>query len=157
PDLVIRAVNAVTLDQANDVETTTLAAVVTGAGQGFTFTDANDLTIGTVDGVSGITTSDGAIAVSTTGGDLTVNDNVSAGAATIDLTAGGTEALFTNNAAVSNSGGNTIDIEADRMALGAAPTSTVTADDGGRVELDATSAGRPIDLGSTADPAGSLN
>src|SRR5207302_1282613 len=155
-NLAIRAVNAVSMPQANDVTTGALAADVTGAGQGFTFTDANDLTIGTADGLNGATTNGGAITVDTAG-NLTVNQNVSAGAATISLTAGGAESLLTSAAAISNSGGNTITIAANRMALGAAPASSITAAGGGRVILIATAAGRPINLGPTSDPTGSLN
>src|SRR5207302_2761174 len=81
-NLAIRAVNAVSMPQANDVTTGALAADVTGAGQGFTFTDGNDLTIGTADGLNGAITNGGAITVDTAG-NLTVNQNVSAGAATI--------------------------------------------------------------------------
>ena len=105
-DLVVRAVNAVTLTNANDVSANTLAADVTGAGQGFSFVNSGDLTIGTVDGVSGITTNGGAIAVSTTNGDLTVNQPVrtTASGGTITLSSTG---AFTSNAAgtVSTQGG----------------------------------------------------
>src|SRR5206468_12213076 len=60
------------------------------------------------------------------------------------------------SAAISNSGGNPIDIAANRMALGAPPTSSTTANNGGRVDLMATTAGRLIDLGPISDPTGSL-
>ena len=56
----------------NDV--TTIAANVTGAGNAFSYTDANALTIGTVDGINGITTNNGAITVTTTNGALTVSN-----------------------------------------------------------------------------------
>src|SRR5262249_12525617 len=62
-----RTVGAVTLNQPNDVQTTSLAANVTGANQGFTFTDANALTIGTVDSVIGITTNGGNISLTFNG------------------------------------------------------------------------------------------
>src|SRR5207249_4341253 len=76
PSLAIQAFGPVLLDQANDVTTGALAANIDGAGQGFTFTDANDLTVGTADGVSGIATNGGHITVDTTTGNLTVNQNV---------------------------------------------------------------------------------
>jgi hypothetical protein len=156
PDLAIRAVNAVNLPEANDVEATSLAANVTGAGQSFTFTDANALTIGTVDGLSGITTNGGAITVTASAGDLSVNQNVSAGSANVALTALGTDSFINNNAAISNSGANTITLQANEMALN--PGSSVSSPDGGaRVILEASTAGRPVNLGPTTDPNGSLN
>ena len=77
---------SVTLSQANDVAF--LAADLSGAGSSFTFTDANGLTVGTVDGIVGITTINGSIAVNTTSGSLTINQNVSSGTAAANLTAG---------------------------------------------------------------------
>lgn len=156
-NVAVSALDAVTLSQANDVTTGALAAAVVNIGQGFTFTDANDLTIGTVAGVVGITTNSGPIAVNTTAGNFTVNQNVSAGAATIDLTAGGGESVFTNSAAISNSGGNPINIAANRMALNGAAASAISAAGGGRIELGTASAGRPIDLGATTDPLSVLS
>jgi len=50
--LAVQAQTAVALNQANDVGV--LAALVTGAGHGFSFTNSHLLTIGTVDGVSGV-------------------------------------------------------------------------------------------------------
>ena len=79
------------MNQANDV--TTLAATVTGAGNAFSYNDANALTIGTVDGVNGITTNNGAITVATTNGALTVSNtpaapDVNAGTSTVALIQG---------------------------------------------------------------------
>ena len=65
-NLAVTSVGAVTLNQANDV--TTLAATVTGAGNAFAYTDANALTIGTVNGINGVSTNNGAISVATTTG-----------------------------------------------------------------------------------------
>jgi hypothetical protein len=154
-NLAIRAANAVVLGQANDVAGGSLAASVSGAGQSFQFTDANSLAIGTADGLSGITTNGGAVLVGTNTGDLTVSANVSAGPALIVLAAGGLDSIFTNAAAISNSVANPIAVQGDRMALAAG--SSITAAGGGRVVLEANTAGRPIDLGSAADPNGTLN
>jgi hypothetical protein len=156
-NLAIRAVNAVAMNNANDVTTGALAADVTAAGQGFGFTDANGLTIGTADGLMGITTNGGAIVVLANAGNLTVNNNVSAGAATITLTAGGLNHLFSNNAAISTSGGHMITIVGDQMALGASPTSSITAGGGGRVLLQEFTGGLPLNLGTAGDPTGALN
>jgi hypothetical protein len=93
PELAVRAVNAVSLSQGHNVGQA-LAASVTGAGQGFTFGQGfvTKLTVGSVDGLDGVTTNGGAVAISTTGidlagSDLEVDKNVTAGAAAIALTA----------------------------------------------------------------------
>src|SRR5439155_20942142 len=87
PNLAITSTNAVLLDQSNDVGT--LGIVVSGAGQSITYRDRSGLTIGSVDGVRGLTTSGGAISVVTTTngapGSLIVNSPVNAGAAPITL------------------------------------------------------------------------
>jgi autotransporter-associated beta strand protein len=151
PHLAIRAANSVIMDQANDVLDATLAAVVSGAGQGFTFTDVNDMAIGSVDGLDGVTTLHGAIVVLTFNGSLTVNQNVNAGVASIDLAAGGSANTLANCAVVSNAGDNPITLLADRMVL--AGGSSVFADDSGRVILEPSSMSWAIDVGSITDTA----
>src|SRR5262249_12785752 len=123
----------------------------------FTFVNAGDLTIGTVDGIVGVTTNDGAINIQTLSGNLTVNNDVSAGAATIRLVANGLNRLFSNNAAISNSGGKTITIAADQMALGPSPASSISDVGGGRIILQEGTGGLPINLGTSSDPTGQLN
>jgi hypothetical protein len=145
--LRLQAGAAILLNQANDVDT--LSAAVSGMGTGFTFVDADDLAIGTVAGQSGVTTVGGNVNISTTLGNLTVNQGINAGAATIDLTAGGANSTFTNNAAISNTMANSIDVTADRFALAGGTIATGS----GRVRLDAFSSGRLFDLGSTTDVA----
>ncbi|MDB5307830.1 MAG: repeat protein, partial [Gemmataceae bacterium] len=109
PNLVIHAVNAVTMDNANDVTTGDLEAQVVGAGQGFRFTDKNDLAIGAAGSSMGISTNGGAIAVTATAGTLTVNTSVSAPAGTATLSAG-TDLLIAPGASVSASGAVTLNI-----------------------------------------------
>jgi hypothetical protein len=152
--LAVQAVNAVVLDQGNDVAQA-LAASVTGPGQGFTFTQgsANTLSIVSVDGVTGITTNGGAISVITTGSGLQVNTAINAGSAPITLTAGGTDNLLSISAIVNNGGANAITLTGDRMDIEATITNTST----GRVTLQPSSANQPINLGSALDPTGSLN
>ena len=58
-NLAVQATGNVTLTNANSVGA--VAANVTGAASSFGFTNAGDLTIGSVDGVSGITTINGTI------------------------------------------------------------------------------------------------
>jgi hypothetical protein len=58
-------------------------------GHAFSFTDQSNLTVGTVDTVNGITTSNGAVAVvvNTAGNSLTVSQPINAGNANVSLTA----------------------------------------------------------------------
>ncbi len=153
-NLALHAVNAVTLTNTNDV--TTLAVKVTGDGQGFSFTNAHQLSIGNVDGVSGIATSNGAINVNTINGDLSVGHvTVFSGAATINLTAGGLDSEFSNSTGLVEAGDQNITISADRMDLGSASYGIFAGD--GIVSLDVTSTSRDIHLGSTSDPTGTLD
>ncbi len=66
PNLAVTSTNSVTLDNAGN-NVGTLAASVTAAGADFGFRDANDLIIGTVDGISGIT-----VGTFSTGEDITL-------------------------------------------------------------------------------------
>src|SRR5207253_15466 len=81
--------------------------------------EADDITIGTVDGVSGITTVEGTITLTTANGDITVTQNVSADAADINFTAGTASGghSFTNRAVVTNIGPHTISVRADAFDL----------------------------------------
>ncbi len=140
---------SVTLDENNVV------ADLAGTSAGdFSFVDAASLAVDNVDnglGLGfGIGITAGNVDVSTTDGDLTVNQNVTSGS-DIVLTAGGTNSLFTNNATIANSGGTQITIMADRMALGTPGTSALTPNNGGDVILEPVTSGQLIDLGSTVD------
>ena len=154
----VNAVNAVVLTGANDLTTGALAAKVTGSGQGFTFNAASTLTIGSAGGVTGITTNAGTITVTTTDFNMTVNQNVAAGAGAVNLTVGGTNAhveneMF-NNAAIS---GNTVTLTADRMVLDAGTINTGGTAATDIVILDRFTHGRGIDLGPTDDAPGTLH
>ena len=113
--LAVQAVGNVSMAEGNHVGD--LAANVTGSGSTFNFTNSStNLTIGTDDGVSGITTNNGVITVTTNSGNLTVSQNVATqGAAGVNLTAGGTDELLTNTANIT---GGTANLTADNMALG---------------------------------------
>ncbi|NDK17349.1 MAG: hypothetical protein GW911_35430, partial [Armatimonadetes bacterium] len=87
----------------NDV--VTLAAEVTGAGNAFTYVDADALSIGSVGGTDGVRTNNGAINISTVAGNLTVTNTAAANdvwsnssdagtGGTMTLTAGGLDSLF---------------------------------------------------------------
>jgi hypothetical protein len=154
-NLAVGAAGAVAMNNNNLAHT--LAVNVTGAGQAFNFRNVSDLTLGTVDGLIGLTTNSGAITFSVVG-NLTVNNNVSTGAASMVFAMADSSKLFSNNAAISDSGGNLIEIESNRMALGASPTSSITAGGGGTVWLDPYPAGnQPVNIGTAGDPLGSLN
>jgi len=85
-------------------------------------------------------------------GNLTVNQNVSAGSARVDLTAGGAGNTLANNAAVSNAGGYAITLIADRMVSAAG--SAVFADDGPAASrLSPAAATGPSILASVTDTA----
>lgn len=148
PNLVVRAAGPVNL-ALNPSSIGTLAAQLGTTGQAFQLGDAGGLTIGTVDGLSGVTTKDAAIGITTTG-DLVVNANVGAGIGSIALTSGAADKTITNNATISNAGGSPITLTADRMNLG---IGTITAAGGGTVTLAPFSAGRQINLGPTTDAA----
>ena len=82
---------AVTLTGSNDV--TSLSALLTGSGNGFSFNDVDDIALTSVGLVNGISTSNGAIAITTAVGPIIVvntasGTDVNAGAGTVALTAG---------------------------------------------------------------------
>ena len=149
-NLVIRATNAVVMTGNNDVSGSLAGSVSTG-GQGFTYTDVNAVIIGTVDNLAGISTNDAPITVTTINGSLTLTGvPITAKSGSIALLAGGANSLLVNAAAISNLGLNPITLQGDRMQLSAG---SVNAQGGGRVTLQAFTAGRLVDLGSTTDLA----
>ena len=151
-NLAVTSVGAITLtNAANDV--TTIAANVTGAGNAFSYTDANALTIGTVDAINGVTTNNGAVTVTTTNGALTVSNtpaapDVNAGTSTVALTAGGANQLLTVTGTVTGTGGVTY--TADNMTLTGATSA------GANIATpQPNTAGQLVNLGA-ADAAGTL-
>jgi len=89
-NLAIEAGGAVTIDNAN-TDVNVLAANLTGEGDSFNFRDSNVFTVGTVDGVTGVTTADsttsgvssGAVTLATINGTITISENVMTGNATV--------------------------------------------------------------------------
>ncbi|QDU28396.1 Hemolysin, chromosomal [Anatilimnocola aggregata] len=123
-----------TLTQANNV--TTLAANLTGAGSGVSFTDANTLIVGTVGATTGITTA------ASSGADTTGNDTRTSGGVTLSVTTGNltiSGALTTGNVSVpgasagtdaATSGSITATATAGSITVGAnLTTGTATEDD----------------------------
>ncbi|MBL4664793.1 MAG: S-layer family protein, partial [Nitrospinaceae bacterium] len=140
--------DAVTLTQANNV--TTLSAVLSVSDQAFSFTDADTLQIGTVDGTAGVTTNKGAIAVIVSTGDLTVANNVNSGVGTVALTTSQNEKKITINTGVTVTGTGTggVSLTADKMSIVGSITAT-----GRIVTLKPSIAGEAINLGSGTDIA----
>ena len=99
---------------------TTLAARTTTSG-GIFITETDAATIGTVTGVSGLTTtSNGNIDVNTTNGTLTISQAVAAnGAGTVTLAAGGAGSDLTTSAVLSSTSGAINLTGADDASLGA--------------------------------------
>ncbi|MFA5182277.1 MAG: hypothetical protein WC405_13235, partial [Syntrophales bacterium] len=89
--LKIDAQTATTLNEANDVGT--LAAKIATAGQAFSYTDSNAVTVGEVDGMKGITTNGGTVTL--TADNMSLN-NVDVSGATI-TTSGGAVTLTADN------------------------------------------------------------
>ncbi len=79
---MVRAGDNVTLTNAgNDV--TTFAASAPVAGASLAYTDANDVTIGSVDGTAGVSTSDSPVTIAANR--MTVNDAIAAPGSTVTL------------------------------------------------------------------------
>ena len=81
----------VALTGSNDV--TSLSALLTGAGNGFSFNDVDDVALTSVGFVNGVSTNNGAIAITTAVGPIIVantaaGSDVNAGSSTVALTAG---------------------------------------------------------------------
>src|SRR5262249_1177159 len=114
------------------------------------FHNAGNLTIGTVDGIDGITANGGVAVIAPS---ITIAKDIRTADAPIILRASGGGQAIISNAAISNSGGETIQLFADRMLLGGG---AIVADGGGNVSLQPTNGPRDIDLGSTIDLAAAL-
>jgi Ca2+-binding RTX toxin-like protein len=95
-------------------------------------------------------TTSGNIDVTTTG-NMAVSKPVSTPTGTVTLGALGPEHTLTSSSSITGKG---LSLTADRMALGGG---TASAGATGPAALHAASAGRPVDLGATTDPAGSLD
>ncbi|MBU2222389.1 MAG: hypothetical protein KJ722_07205, partial [Candidatus Omnitrophica bacterium] len=120
-NLRLDSAGAITMTNAsNDV--TTLAANVSGADNAFSYTDANSLIVGTVDGVAGITTN---------GGDLTLT-------AATDLTIG----VAGVNQSITSNGGDI------RMKVGGVTTFNGNVDsNNGDIYIENEGAGQAMDVG----------
>jgi hypothetical protein len=147
--LAVRAANSVGLNQANSV--TNLAASITASGASFSYNDANNVAIQAVDGVTGITTSNGGVTVTTVNGDIDVAENVTTGSGAVFMVAGtgvGGHLLTNRKTIASTHAGVAITLIADAMDLKG--TSAIQAGSSD-VELFAATSGNTIHLGNAAD------
>ncbi|MDT7044140.1 filamentous hemagglutinin N-terminal domain-containing protein [Candidatus Nitronereus thalassa] len=125
-NLSVTAGGAVTLDTAtNDVDT---LAIDTSTGN-VTFTDADGFSVGTVNGVTGVDTDAGAVALTATTGTLTVSNTAAANdveaSGDITLTAAANEALVDIQATADvESSGGAITVTADDINLAGTITNT---------------------------------
>ncbi len=127
-NLAMRSAGAISLDHASGNDVTNLAVAVANAGAAVTFANAADLTIGSVDGVTGVTTNGATITLRT----LAVNST------------------FTNTANIA-SGAAGITLDVNRVDL--QPGSTLTATGGSTVTIRNRNAATAFDLGSATDLA----
>ncbi len=88
--LAINAVNAVDLTGANAIGT--IAAAISGSGKGFALNNtATGLTVDTAAGMTGISTNNGAVSLTTTtSGSQTINQNISVGTGAVTLVSAAT-------------------------------------------------------------------
>jgi len=82
--LLLTAFKGVTMDNLHDVDT--IAGSSLNSGVPFTFSDADGFSVGTVGSVSGITTSNGDINLTTAAGSILINSALNVGSASISLT-----------------------------------------------------------------------
>lgn len=114
----VRAIGSVTLTRpSNDVDF--LAAAVTGAGASFNYRDVDDVSIRTVDGVSGVTTIDGEILITSLSGSIILDgsgaDEIFASIGDITLNAANDVVVHNQSAIDSNNGD--VEINAGRDIL----------------------------------------
>jgi hypothetical protein len=144
-NLAIRTVGGLTQTGPALNNVSTLAAQVTGAGAPFNFFNSGSLSVGTVDGVNGVSTNNGQLQIEVFGG-LTItntpnpNDIGSAGGFIL-LAA---NSITNNTGAVINSGGGPILVAGDNMNLQAGSTINSGA---GTTQLRQFTNGTPINLG----------
>jgi trimeric autotransporter adhesin len=137
----------VTLNNAANA-ISTLAASVTGAGDALSFTNGGALSVGTVNGVSGVSTTNASITLTANAGGLTVTNtpalvDVNAGTGPVTLNANGANQVLTASAGTSVTGNGGATLLADDMILNGTLTAT-----GQSVNLRQSTNGRLIALGT---------
>ena len=121
---------------------------------------SSGLTVTTVDTINGASTSNGALTLTETAGDVTIANtaaatdvNAGTGALAITLGAGGKTLTISPSAAIASNSASGLTLAADRMAIGAG-----AAIGGGSnaVTLRPSTAAWPVDLGSAVDTNAAL-
>jgi len=130
----------VTLNGNNAVNN--LAIAITGSGNGVSFSDGTGLTIGSVDGVNGVSANNGAVSI-TANGFLTVNQSVEAGNSTVALSAAGANNTLTLPSGENVHGAGGVTLAADRMTIAGTVNSGSA-----RTTLQPVSPGEAISLGT---------
>lgn len=130
-NLSISSVGTVNLTGNHNVGT--LAATVTQIGNGFTFNNGQNLTIGSVGAINGITTNDGVAIITTNNAGLFINESIDLGNVDLTLNATGLTQAFIN----SNSSGSMV---AHNTTLNAGSDISLFAliDASGHVTIDST-------------------
>ncbi|MCB9940311.1 MAG: autotransporter-associated beta strand repeat-containing protein [Planctomycetaceae bacterium] len=156
PNLRISASSTVSLLVGlNDVSV--ISGQVSGAGQSFNYYDhLGTLSIGSVDGINGISTNNGSIGISANGSDLTVLNTpatfeINAGSSSISLetfsaspTANGTDKAISIGAGAGVQGSGSIFLTSDHIQIGAGATVNAGA---GTVIIKPRQSGSQINLG----------
>ena len=114
--LAVQAVGAVDLALGGTVGNAvgTVVASVSGSGSDFAFRNATDVTVGTVDGLNGITTNGGGVSVTLPAATLTVAKDISSGAGAITLASAKSIAV-SGGASVTATGGGVVSLSANRQ------------------------------------------
>lgn len=158
-NLAMQAVNGIGSADAIDLGVNTVAAAnsTSGSIRLLQLTGLGDLTVGTVDGVVGIsnqaTTGPSQTRIQTQASNLIINSAVTSALDPLALLVGGNNSLLDNNASISTTAGFGIDLQGASMAL---EDGTVTAGNSGRVRINPFFVGQAIDLGSTSDAGAAL-
>jgi trimeric autotransporter adhesin len=105
---------AVDLSASNDVNT--LAVNISGTGA-LTFADSDELTIGTVDGMSGVVANSASNVTVTTVGIMTVSDVVTSVGGNISFSVTTSDTNFNHTAAAISAGAGSVTIRSDDMSL----------------------------------------
>ena len=113
---------SITLNEANDIET--LAASLSGSGNTLQFTDSDGFSVGSVLSTDGVSTTNGAIALVATTGNITVENtaaddsDLNAGDSSLTVTGSASEAVITVNTGADVAATGGITFTSDKMNIG---------------------------------------